>query len=263
MSNLQDKIFGLEASLGKIAGYSTVNKFGEALNCDNGVATDIWDGADGSTGSAIWVPPTAARTHQITSTSTNDTSAGTGMRTVRIYGLTDWDSKEVSEDVILNGTSNVATSNSYVIIHRMVGLTWGSGGVNDGVITATADTDSTVTAAIIQGGNQTEMVIYGIPSVQKLRVVKFQCSIVKSTGSSQRGDGEILFMPDPGTNASNNNAWINKENFQLVEANPPWEHDYGNTPKKLDGPGIVKIQVTSNSNDTIATASFDAFLVDN
>ena len=247
----------LAASLDLIPGVSTVNKFGEAIDCDNGVETDVWDGADGSTSTDIWVPPTTARVHDIESDdSDDDNSGGTGARTVQIFGLTSWDTEEVSEIVELNGTTAAETENAYVIIYRMRVLTWGSGGVNAGVITATAQTDGTVTAAILAGNNQTQMCIYGVPSNKKLRLSKVYAGIVKGTGNTQRADGELLVMTDPETNAANNTAWTNKENFQLVEANPPWKHDY-KEPKKIDGPAIVKIQVVTNSNNTKCTGGFD------
>lgn len=249
----------LRTALGLINNYSTVNKFGEATDCDNGVATDIYDGADGSLGPDIWVPPTTARIHDIVSSSGNDTSAGTGARTLRVWGLQDWDTAESSEDIILNGTTNVPTVNSYVIIHRMQVLTWGANGLNAGDITATAQTDGTLTAAILTGNNQTQMCIYGVPSTQNLRVSQFGCAVVRSGGSAVTLEGEILLMTDPNTNAANNTAWTNKENFTAESGLEPWEHKY-KEPKKFDGPCILKIQVTSDSNNATAIGYFDGTL---
>ena len=242
--------------------YITVNKFGEAIDCDSGVLTDIWDGADGATSTDIWVPPTTARIHAVVSTSASDSFApAIGTQLVRIYGLVDWDTDETSEVITMNGTTPVNTVNSYVIIHRMICETWGTGGVNIGVITATAATDLTITATILARANQTQMCIYGIPSTQYLDVVEFGASMVKGAGATQRGDGEILLMIDPDTNAINNTAWTNKENFLIVEGNNPWRHDYGtDTPKRFTGPCILKIQVTANSNNTKVLGYFDAKL---
>jgi len=256
---------GLEASLGNIPGKTTVNKFGETINADSGVATDIWDG---STTQPIWLAPTAARVHTIVSTSNTDSDTGgvvaqgAGARTVRISYLPDWDTKETTVDVVLDGTTGV-TMPAAVMIHRMKCLTWGANGVNAGVISATAASDATVTASILAGNNQTQMCIYGIPSTQKFRMTQAGASVVKNTGVTQRADGEILFMRDPETNVVAGTAWTNKENFLLVEGQNPWGHMYGEVPKKFDGPGIIKMQVTANAADVKVVALFDGILIDN
>jgi len=250
--------FGLQVALGNVQSYKKINKFGETPNADSGVATDLWDG---SVSTVIWVPPNAARVHQIDSTDAADAAAGTGMRTLRLWGLKTWGSKETFEDVILDGTSNVATANAYVIIHRMKGLTWGSGGVNAGLVCATADTDSTVTACIVATQNQSQMMIYGVPSTQRLEVTRFGAQLVKNTGATQRADGEILWMEDAETNAAANTAWTNKENFLVIEAASPWSHPYDPT-KSFEGPGIIKFQVSSNAADVKVIGFMDAYLVD-
>ena len=265
MSELRNTYFGLEVALGKVSGYGKVNKFGETINADSGTPTDVWEG---SATTPIWVPPTAARIHSIVSTSNVDSSGvdvvaiGAGMRTIQVYGLQDWNSAESSEIVNMDGTDGTDTVNSYVIIHRMVGLTWGANGVNTGVITAVAASDLTVTAEITAGVNQTQMMIYGVPSTQKLQIKRLQAEIVKSTGTTQRADGMFLIMTSPDVSAAGNVAWTNKENFLLVEAQPPWVHDY-DPPKSCSGPCIVKIQVEANANDSKIIAAMDAYIVDN
>ena len=95
----------LAAKLGRHRRVSEVYKFGQATDCDAGVDTDIWSRANSTDAESTWVAPTQARTHQITSTSTSDTSDGAGARTIRIYGLTDWDTAEVSEDITMDGAA--------------------------------------------------------------------------------------------------------------------------------------------------------------
>lgn len=271
-SQLRDNFFqsnpfptdsGLESSLGNVPGRDTVNKYGESVDCDSGVLTDLWDGADGVTSTDIWTPPTEARVHQLKSISALDIdTTGTGARTVRIDYLPNWDTKEATIIVALNGVTNVALP-PLVMINRMECLTWGTGGLNAGVITATADIDTTVTSAILAGNNQTQQAIYGIPSTQKLRVSKFFTYITKGAGTTRRADGNVLFMRDPNVNAINNTAWTNKENFDSLETETPWEHDYGDIPKKFSGPGILKFQVISNTNNTKVVGGFDATLTNN
>lgn len=260
MSYIKDGDFALEVSLGNVTGYTKINKFGCAPDADSGVDTDIWDGADGATSTDIWVPPTTARTHDIVSTDANDDGApvGTGMRTIRIYGLTAWNTAEVSEDIILNGTTNVATANSYVIIHRMKGLSFGSVASNVGIITATAQTDGTVTAVIQPGMGQTLMSIYGVPSIQTISIVGIFASILKSGGGSPKADMKLLV--DERADQSDS-GFLNKELFQL-STSLNIGRIYG-VPKTFAGPCIIKMQVNTDTINSVVTAEFDAYVVDN
>lgn len=117
------------------------------LNEDVDAGTEtIWSNG------ALWLPPTAARVHAIVSSSTDDAAAGTGARTVRVRGIVA-NGTDTTEIVTLNGTTPVNTTNSYVHISELRLLTVGSGATNAGLITATAATDSTVSAAITVGRN--------------------------------------------------------------------------------------------------------------
>lgn len=248
--------FSLEAALGNVPGYGSLNKFGVSINCDNGIATDIWDGADGVTGSAVWAPPTQARIHNLASTSAADTSAGTGMRTCQVYGLKTWALAETSEIVTLNGTSNVPTTQSYVAIHRIKGLTYGSGGTNAGIITATAVTDATVTAAIRVGKGQTLMAIYAIPSTQKISLERGWARVLR-TGPAAEVSGQLLVRERADQSDSGFNV---KEEFAFNTDNP-WGPDW-DPPKTFSGPCVVKVQVTSDTNNTVVPAGFDGYVVD-
>jgi hypothetical protein len=160
------------------ASISHVNKFGANRSIDTAtVPEDVW------TRGGLWVAPTAARVHDLASTSANDAAAGTGMRTLQVQGISGGVVAE--EDVTLNGTSNVATVASYSRIFRLKGLTWGSGEVNAGTISATAQTDGTVTAEIETGGvNQSEMAIYSVPTGKTAYITGYYAHILKSGGAS-------------------------------------------------------------------------------
>jgi len=258
MSFFGNKDFGLEVALGNVTGYASINKFGEALDCDVNTLTDVWDGADGATSTDIWIPPTQARVHNLTSASANDTSAGTGMRTVEVYGLVDWDTAESSETVTMNGTSDVATSSSYVIIHRMVGKTFGSGGTNAGIITATAVTDATITAAIQAGQGQTLMTIYGIPSTQTINIVHIEASALKATGASTNIDGTILVKENADLATG---GFVTKHRFKFSDTEF-YDRMFG-PPNKFTGPCIIKMQVSASANNTVVASTFDAYVVNN
>lgn len=240
---------------GSITGLATVNKFGRSTNVDNGIATDIWDKAD----QAIWIAPTAARIHNIKSSSASDDGApvGVGARTIRVFGLTDWDTAEVSEDITLNGTADVATANEYVIIHRMIVLTNGPTSINVGTITATAVTDATVTAQINPGEGQTQMAIYGVPSVQNAYMTQYYASFNKSAGATGAADLSLDVNPDPDIELP---AFGVKHTSAMMTTGSSWfAHPF--LPKfKIPGPAIIKLQGVGSANDLDISAGFDLIL---
>ncbi len=120
--------FGLQVSRGQIQGHSSVIVFGYNPDVDTTEET-VWP--NGGT-----IPhPTVASVLKISSSSANDTSAGTGARTVYIEGL-DGDYEVVSETVTLNGQTEVNTTNSYLYVNTFYVATVGSGGQNAGDINA-------------------------------------------------------------------------------------------------------------------------------
>jgi hypothetical protein len=129
--------FGLQVSRGQIQGHSSVIVFGYNPDVDTSEES-VWP--DGGT-----IPhPTSASVLKISSSSANDTSAGTGARTVFIEGL-DGDYNVVNETVILNGQTAVNTTNSYLYVNSFYVVSVGSGGENAGNINAGT---GTVTAGV-------------------------------------------------------------------------------------------------------------------
>lgn len=243
-----------------VTAYNGLNKFGRANNCDSTVATDIWDRANTTDDDDIFTPPTVARVHAITSSSVNDAAAGTGARTIRVWGLTSWTAAETSEDVTMNGTANVNTTNSYVIIHRMRVLTSGGTNINIGTITATAATDGTVTAQIQAGFGQTLMAVYGIPSIRDLYITNWCASLNKGAGATVSVQMSLLSTADVTSNLLNYNT---KHTHAIFSAGSSYIQHFFRPYYKIDGPAIVKIQANSNTDNTDVSASFDGFLVDN
>lgn len=236
-----------------------VNKFGRSTNVDSGVATDIWDRANPTATvgqQPIWLAPTAARIHAIVSNSADD-DGDPGAGSVRVYGLQTWDSLETSEDVTLNGTTPVNTVNSYVIIHRMVQL---SGvGINVGYIKATAASDSTITAQINPGEGQTQMAIYGVSSLQTAYMTGFYGSVERDSPQGAEVTFKLLYSMDV---TASTTLFVTKHTLGTDDASGPFHHPY-DPYKGFTGPGIIKLQAASDSNDTFADAGFDLKLVGN
>lgn len=238
-------------------GMAAINKFGQSTNVGNGVSTDIWDRANAAHDQPIWVAPTQARVHNIASSDSGDASpSGAGARTLRIYGLTAWDTPETSEDIVMNGTGNVPTSNSYVIIDRMEVLTKGATSSNIGIITATAATDTTVTAQITAGNGQTLMAIYAVPSGYTLYLTRVYASILKA-GSAGFADCSLLVNPEPDNELTN---FLVKHTFGALSTGTSEGQHTFEPYKAIPGPAIVKVQAIGSASALDVSGGFDGIL---
>ena len=243
--------FNLNISRGKVPGFSIIHKFGRNPQIDTTTdPEDIWDGG------GIWVAPTQARIHQLTSTSAED-GAGTqtGALTLRILAL---DSKynRIQEDLILNGQSNVPMVRAYTMIYRMLILTAGSTGSNVGVITATADDDGSVTAQINTTNNLTGMAIYQIPSNVKGYMTNFYGSLADSGGSGANVDMQLLVQPF-------NGVFQVKQFHGLVAAGAAHFNHLFPVPFPLSALATVKMQAkTTSASSAVVSAGFDIILVE-
>ena len=102
----------------------------------------------------------------VASSSANDTSAGTGARTIRITYLDQAGAGPFTEDITLNGVSNVNTVSSTIcFIESIVVLTTGSGGSNAGTITlkAAAAGGGATVATVAIGDNRTKWAHHYVP----------------------------------------------------------------------------------------------------
>lgn len=251
----------LEVPMGAIVGVTSVNKYGRSTNVDNGADTDVWDGANAVLDQKIWIAPTMGRIHQIVSSSASDDGdpVGVGARTIRVFGLTSWDTREISEDIILNGVSNVPTVNAYVIIHRMQVLTKGATSVNVGIIKATADVDGTITAQINAGEGQTHMAIYGVPSIQTAFMPSYYATVIKNAAAVQVMI-TLLTNPEPDQELIN---FISKHTFGLdSNGGSDIQHPF-NPYNPFPGPVIIKVQANASANNSDISAGFDLILADN
>ncbi len=267
--------FNLEVSKGTIPGHCTVNKYGRAPAGIQLTPTDIWDRANATPTQQIWAAPTAARVHEILSSSDADSDSGgtvaqgQGARTIRIFGLKTWGTAETSEDIIMDGTAtgvnSVDTVEEYVIIHRMKVLTHGTAGPNVGIITATAVVDGTVTAEINPGNGQTEMAIYGIPSTQTAFMTSFDVNAHNSGNPSQvlEVDFDLLINEHPDVDETTA-AFLIKANVGLIESGSMLFGKTFDPPLSIPGPAIIKFQaIATDVADTEGVAEFDLILVDN
>lgn len=129
----------------------------------------------GSSAEAVWGYSAAYNfaiantTLKVASSSANDTSAGTGAKTCRIYGLVD--GVETTHDVTMNGQTAVTVSTAFDRIHGIEALTCGTGEKNAGNIyvftgSSTAGVPATSTevyAMMLTGYGRSHAAVMQIP----------------------------------------------------------------------------------------------------
>lgn len=111
--------FELQVSRGQIQGHRNVTVFGFNPDVDTSQVS-VWPLA-----SLITFPATALQM-TVSSTSANDTSAGTGAQTIVVQGL-DANYNEVSETVTMNGQTAVAMTAALIRVNYAYVATAGSG----------------------------------------------------------------------------------------------------------------------------------------
>jgi len=180
-------------------------------------------------------------------------SSSTGAGVIHIQGLNSTLENSISEFVITNGVTNVATANDYKRIFRARTFVSGSGNEAAGIITITADTDATVTAQIINGNNQTMMCIYTVPVGKTGYLMSWRANL------SRRGNAisnVILRVGDLlGVNYITDRAAI------LGSGSSSYVHNFPH-PLTIAGGVDIFIEADSSANDAGVACGFEMLLFD-
>jgi len=185
--------FNLQVARGQIAYHESIYKFGNNPEVADSIET-IWPQG------GLYSYLSAATVLTVSSGSTDDTSAGTGARTVELFGL-DGDYNEISEVVTLNGQTAVNTTQSYLRINRMIVRSAGSGGANAGIIYAGTGTVTTGVPANIyatingDGSNQTLMALWTVPAGYTAYLMQYDVS--NGTTSNTPAVCKLLLVARP------------------------------------------------------------------
>jgi len=192
--------FYLQVARNQISFHKSNFKFGFNADVDDSLET-VW--AQGGLYSYL----TSASVLKVSSSSTADTSAGTGARTVELSGL-DTNYDEISETVTLNGQTAVNTTNEFLRINRMVVRSAGSGGQNAGVIyagtgTVTTGVPANKYATIAIGDNQTVMALWTVPRGYTAYLLQTDITVATTQNNKyctvhlvSRPDGEVFQIKD-------------------------------------------------------------------
>ncbi len=235
------KRFGTEIQRNNVDKFSSVNKFGVSSTIGSSKA-EIWD----SSGRYTFL--SSAETLRVVSTSADDTSAGTGAQKIKIQGLdSSWALQE--EEVSLNGTTAVTTTNSFIRTFRAFVTKAGTKDVNAGDITISSSTSSKTQAVIKNGNNQALMSIYTIPVASTGYLTDYYVSVPKS-----RETESILEIREP--------DGVFKLEHQVFTVEQSFEYKF-EFPVKI--PAKSDIIITSRSLDGVTanvSGGFDLIVVD-
>jgi hypothetical protein len=192
--------FYLQVARNQISFHKSNFKFGFNPDVDDSLET-VW--AQGGLYSYL----ASASVLKVSSSSTADTSAGTGARTVELFGL-DTNYDEINETVTLNGQTAVNTTKEYLRINRMVVRSAGTGTQNAGVIyagtgTVTTGVPANKYATIAIGDNQTVMALWTVPRGYAAYLLQTDITVATTQNNKyctvhlvSRPDGEVFQIKD-------------------------------------------------------------------
>jgi len=257
MSRQYARDFMLEVAKGDITGHSSINKFGHNLAATSG--EDVWGG-----GGTYGFYPTESVTVDIKSSSANDTSAGTGARTVQVYGLdSSWELQD--ETVTLNGTTEVALANEYVRLFRGIVLTAGTNETNVGNITVQSSeaaggiADNTIGIYIVAGDGQTQHAIYTTPANTTAYFLKGYVGVADDDKNGEVAVFQWLARP----NTVANGAWAVKGEMGCnTLGSGTWQYEYGVPSGGIPGKTDIRIKVLLATATLAVAGGFDLVLVD-
>ena len=228
-------------------GYSSVFKFG--FNADVSTTEEVVWFQGGA-----YSHPSSASTMTLSSSNANDTSAGTGARTVEVFGL-DTNYDEISETVSLSGQTGVSTTNSYLRANRIIVRSAGSGATNAGVIymgtgTVTAGVPANIFSTVGAGLGQTLQSFWTVPN-NKTAYVN---SISASSFGNQNAFLTVSFYVRP-----QGEVFQIKERFVVTRGSFISKMEYPIAyPPKAD----MEIRAVADSGTLDAAATFEVMLME-
>lgn len=231
--------------------YYSVLKFGLNPDIDTADAPeDVWAGGGVYSG----FPTGSPETVEIFSDDADDTSAGAGARTVRIFGLKSATSTTYeSEDLTLNGVTPVVSTNTWYRVNRATVLTAGATGANEGTLVVRHTTTTTnVFVSILPLYNQSSVCAWTVPYGKTAILSGVNCNMVRSAGNSGSANGTLRIRPSGGVF----NAVLN---FEISDAQA-----FVSTfsyPILLNSLDDIKVSIDVASDDNTIVSSFLEILV--
>lgn len=191
---------------------------------------------------------TSAEKMNIKSTSIQDDAdlVGTGAWTLEISGV-DNDGAAISEVVTLNGTANVLTDKLYLRINSMLILTAGSGEMNAGNITATAQNAATIQDEMDATESISQSSHYTVPLGHTLYLTRAELNAGKDGGGTQP---EIEFKELRRSKVTPDAPWVQEFDKKLETAvSDELDIDFV-LPIKIVAQTDLRFQANTDKNDS-------------
>ena len=147
--------FDLQVSRGQVDGHTPIYIFGLSATIGSTAYGPAWEGLTASGGNYVY--PSSAAVMYLYSSSASDTAV-----TVQINGL-DANYNPISEQILLQGTTAIATTNSYLRINSLATVV-GTAVGNVSLYSNSAKTGGTLYAQINIGNGNSQMSIYTVPA---------------------------------------------------------------------------------------------------
>lgn len=226
---------------------------GDSGNISAGVREEIWP-----LGTEM-ARTTTAETLSIVSSSIEDDAGGSGVDAVFVEGL-DGDFKLQSELVVLDGTTPVTSTNSYVHVHEMnvLNITT-SGTTNAGNITATQSSSGGTLGYILAGDSISKHGQFLIPDGYNALMLGGEYSVYRTSGSGSRRAEIDLQVTPLYTGASQN---IEYRTLRLGAASEAAANQIKfDIPLVLRGRLFIHPHATAEANNTKVSVEYSLLLI--
>lgn len=249
MSFFPTREFLLEVARGKIAKHTLVRVVGLNPDIDSASEEDVV--AFG--GSQPYY--SAADTLEIVSSSTADTnSSGIGARQLRLSGL-NGSHALITEDINLNGTTVVTSSNSYLSSVKATLLTSGANETNSGDITIRDLTSGTTLAYMPAGFGRTLDAVYTVPAAKTGYIISWHSSIY--TASDTHVEMRLMVADDTV-------GWRLEALHELDHAGTSvYARSSSDLMIPVKAKGRIRVRAKASADNTGVASEFAVILIDN
>jgi hypothetical protein len=183
----------------------------------------------------------------------NDTGLAVGV----VYGL-DGDYLDITEIYVLNGTTVVPLTQTFIAQHRMTGLIAGTVAGNEGAVISRITGGGTVAAQMLAGANKTLMAVYTVPAGKIGYFLKGYVGITKTGNPASVNTAQFTWRVIPFGSVESVNGIVET----ITSGSSWWIYEYNAIPG-VPPQTFIHIRVDDVSHDATGTvAGFGLMLVD-